>query len=80
MAHIGNKCSPPVFRAASLPGVSRKGTVPAHLFAYQLAYGVIPRLGWSDSNDAVLCHRCDEAGCTNPAHLFLGTAAENRAE
>ena len=54
--------------------------MPAHLFAYQLAYGVIPRLGWTDTADPVLCHRCDEAGCTNPAHLRLGTAAENRAE
>ena len=68
------------FRAASLPGVSRRGTVPAHLFAYQLANGVIPRLGWTDTDDPVLCHRCDEAGCTNPRHLRLGTAAENRAE
>jgi hypothetical protein len=33
------------FRAASLPGPTRRGTVPAHLFAYQLAHGVIPRLG-----------------------------------
>jgi hypothetical protein len=68
------------FRAASLPGISRRGTVPAHLFAYQLEYGVIPRLGWTDTDDPVLCHRCDEAGCTNPSHLRLGTAAENRSE
>jgi hypothetical protein len=27
------------FRAASLPGPSRRGTVPAHRFAYELAYG-----------------------------------------
>ena len=33
------------FRAASLSGPTRRGTVPAHLFAYQLAHGVIPRLG-----------------------------------
>ncbi|RXS66153.1 hypothetical protein EST92_29035 [Streptomyces sp. TM32] len=68
------------FRAASLPGRSRRGTVPAHLFAFQLEHGVIPRLGWSGADDPVLCHRCDSHGCTNPAHLRLGTAAENRAE
>lgn len=54
------------FRAASLPGRSRRGTVPAHLFAYQLQHGVIPRLGWPGTDDPCLCHRCDEAGCVNP--------------
>ncbi len=68
------------FRAASLPGPTRRGTVPAHLFAYQLAYGVIPRLGWSIAEDAVICHQCDFAGCTNPAHMQLGTNTTNRAE
>ena len=69
-------CSLPVF----LPGPSRRGTVTAHLFAYQLAYGVIPRLGWSGAEDAVICHRCDFAGCINPAHMRLGTNTINRAE
>jgi hypothetical protein len=41
---------------------------------------VIPRLGWSTAGDWMLCHTCDEAGCANPRHLRLGTAAENRAE
>jgi hypothetical protein len=68
------------FRAASLPGPSRRGTVPAHLFAYQLEYGVIPRLGWSGAEDAMICHQCDFAGCTNPAHMRLGTNATNMAE
>jgi hypothetical protein len=68
------------FRAASLPERTRRGTVPAHLFAYQLAYGVIPRLGWSGVEDAVICHQCDFAGCTNPAHMRLGTQTTNRAE
>lgn len=68
------------FRAASLPGPSRRGTVPAHLFAYQLANGVIDRPGWTAAEDSVVCHTCDFHGCTNPAHLRLGTAAENRAE
>lgn len=68
------------FRAASLPGASRRGTVPAHLFAYQLEYGVIPRLGWTNTEDAVLCHQCDFAGCTNPLHMRLGTNLTNRNE
>ncbi|KAF0965393.1 hypothetical protein [Rhodococcus sp. T7] len=86
----GNLCTPWLagvsstghgsFRAASLPGASRRGTVPAHLFAYQLEYGVIPRLGWSGADDAVLCHQCDFAGCVNPHHMRLGTNAVNRTE
>ena len=68
------------FRAASLPGLSRRGTVPAHLYAYQLEHGIIDRLGWSALTDPILCHRCDYAGCTNPPHLPLGTAGDNRTE
>jgi hypothetical protein len=68
------------FRAASLPGPSRRGTASAHLFAYQLAYGVIPRLGWSGAEDTVICHHCDFAGCTNPTHMRLGTNATNKAD
>lgn len=68
------------FRAASLPGLSRRGTVPAHLYAYQLQFGIIDRLGWSALTDPILCHRCDYAGCTNHRHLRLGTATDNRTE
>ena len=67
------------FRAASLPGPSRRGTVPAHLFGYQAAHGVIPRLGW-DSDSPTVCHTCDNHSCQQPTHLRLGNPAENRAE
>jgi hypothetical protein len=58
------------FRAASLPGPTRRGTAPAHLFAYRLEHG----------EDAVICHQCDFAGCANPGHMRLGTNATNRVE
>ncbi|MGX1483185.1 hypothetical protein RKD45_002261 [Streptomyces griseus] len=67
------------FRAASRPGRTRRGTVPGHLYGYQLAHGVIPRLGWGTDSPTV-CHTCDNHSCQQPTHLRLGTAAENRAE
>lgn len=45
----------------------------AYRVAYRLLVGPIPP-GLS------LCHRCDQPLCINPAHLFLGTQADNVAD
>lgn len=42
----------------------------AHRVAYALANGPVP-------NGMMVCHRCDNPCCANPAHLFLGTALDN---
>ena len=54
-------------------GGSNSRRMLAHRVAWELFRGKIPP-------GFMVCHRCDQPSCVNPAHLFLATAHDNSVD
>ena len=52
--------------------VGRKPT-KAHRFVYEQLRGPIPE-------GKIICHTCDNRGCVNPDHMYVGTYADNNRD